>query len=269
MKTNVVSLAAPVLTLLLLATSLLAQQPGAPGQPIGVGSAVIGHHVGKPPPHRDPNAPKFDLSFGGGTPRQLVDAVEAATGERVNVIINEADKDVQLPALKMRQVTVEDLFTALEQSSRKTVPQITGTYYTDFGGKGARHQYSMFNVSYGFTRVGTVWVFTNNQPVPLPDEALPRTRFYQLNPYLMENIKVEDITTAIQTAWKMMAQKEATPRATELKFHPETGLLIAVGDPIQVQVIDDVLNTLRPDLAIKAKPAAEAPAKTNKENAKP
>jgi hypothetical protein len=53
---------------------------------------------------------------------------------------------------------------------------------------------------------------------------------------------VDDITTAIQTGWKMMGDKE-TP---EISFHKETKLLIAVGEPDQLGVIDDVLKALQP-----------------------
>jgi hypothetical protein len=77
---------------------------------------------------------------------------------------------------------------------------------------------------------------------------------------------VEDITTAIKTAWSMMTKNNLGANrsgvGTELKFHKETGLLIAVGDPREVQVIDDVLAALRPDLAPKPK-AGASPVKTN------
>ena len=64
-------------------------------------------------------------------------------------------------------------------------------------------------------------------------------RFYQLTPYL-ETYKVEDITTAIQTGWKMLG--ETNPPT--ISFHKDTKLLIAVGEPSKLQLIDSVLQQL-------------------------
>jgi hypothetical protein len=248
MKMKILSLALFQIVGLLLTTMTCLAQPRVPGNPAGAGYAL------QQPPRTD--GPKFDMDFGGGTPRQLVDAIEKATGAPLNAIIPEQDKDVLLPAVKVRQVTIDDFFLAMEQSSVRQEAQVTGTYFSDFGGAGSRSQYTMVNTSCGFHRTGDLWVFTNKRATPLPDVVAVKTRFYQLEPFFPQHT-VEDITTAIQTAWKMMAEnKMATTGAkTDLKFHKETGLLIAVGDPAQVQVIDDVLLALRPDLAFRLKPS--------------
>jgi hypothetical protein len=65
---------------------------------------------------------------------------------------------------------------------------------------------------------------------------------YLLTPYLDRGLTVDDITTAIQTGWKMLGYSP-TP---ELSFHKETKLLIAVGDPNQLETIDRVLSALNP-----------------------
>jgi hypothetical protein len=51
---------------------------------------------------------------------------------------------------------------------------------------------------------------------------------------------VDDITTAIQIGWKMAG---VTP-SPELDYHKETKLLIAYGEPDQLQTIEDVLQAL-------------------------
>jgi len=282
MKTKILSLASLFTAMVLSGEVCIAQSPQPPPtslpnafppkpQPSGVPPGVpvmqpgVPRTAGLAEPSRREEAPLFDLEFGGGTPQQLVAAIEKATGEPLNAIIPEQDKDVLLPALRMRQVTVSDLFAAMEQSSRRTEMYVTGTYYSGFAGSQA--QYSQQNTSFGFRKVGTVWVFSNNKVTPPPDLVSVKTRFYQLEPYLVGNAvrpgnTVEDITTAIQTAWKMMENKQVRKNATtELKFHKETGLLIAVGDAVQVQMIDDVLSALRPDLATGLPPAE--PRKTN------
>jgi hypothetical protein len=61
-----------------------------------------------------------------------------------------------------------------------------------------------------------------------------------LSPYLDRGFTVDDITTAIQTGWKM-AGEMPTP---ELNYHKETKLLIAYGEPNKLQTIQQVLQTL-------------------------
>src|SRR5262245_55815339 len=76
---------------------------------------------------------RFDLSFPGGTPASLINAIEKASQQHVNAVIPDQYASIQLPPLKMQAVTVSELFNALQQASRKTVKYVTGTY---FGGLG-------------------------------------------------------------------------------------------------------------------------------------
>src|ERR1035437_1050455 len=64
---------------------------------------------------------KFNLDFPGGTPKELVAAIEKAMGKPLNAIIPTEDADLQMPPLKMNDVVVPQLFAALESASRKTV----------------------------------------------------------------------------------------------------------------------------------------------------
>jgi hypothetical protein len=63
-----------------------------------------------------------------------------------------------------------------------------------------------------------------------------------LGPYL-ETYKVEDITTAVQTGWKMLGD----PSPPTLNFHKDTKLLIAVGELERLKLIDSVLAELSGD----------------------
>jgi hypothetical protein len=65
-------------------------------------------------------------------------------------------------------------------------------------------------------------------------------RFYQLAPYLEAGYKVEDITTTIETGWKMLG----ITRPPELTYHKDTKVLIAVSDADKLKTIDDVLKQL-------------------------
>ena len=185
---------------------------------------------------------RFDLDFSGGTPADLVKAIETATGKSMNAIIPTDDADVQLPALKMNDVVVPRLFDALEAASRQTV-----AYQTSFGRSFNGGSYSQMETDYGFKTTGnpvtdsSIWYFYANKPSLPPlvsTEAV--CKFYQLQPYLNHGFTVDDITTAIQTGWKM-AGVTSPP---ELNYHKETNLLIAFGKPDDLATIQNVLDTL-------------------------
>jgi len=183
---------------------------------------------------------KFDLDFPGGTPGELVAAIQQATKRPLNAIIPTDRAAWKLPPIKMANVSVAQLFRALEQASQGT--EVVSA------GNGA---YSYKEVSYGFRSDrpaeepdDTIWFFYVKDGARIPKLS----RFYLLTPYLDAGLTVDDITTAIQTGWKMRG--EATPPA--LSFHKETKLLIAVGDGGGLDTIDAVLRALD---AVKAKPA--------------
>jgi hypothetical protein len=171
---------------------------------------------------------KFDLDFPGGSPNELVAAIQKAMGRPLNAIVPSDFAGQQLPPLKMKGVDIAQLFQALEQANQTN------------------------SAIFGFKTIGTVsddsvWYFYFRG-------ASKTSKFYLLTPYLDRGLTVDDITTAIQTGWKM-AGISPTPA---LSFHKETKLLIAVGDPYQLQTIDQVLGALgTPTPATKAKPDPE------------
>jgi hypothetical protein len=194
----------------------------------------------KTPPKTDsaPALTKFNLDFPGGTPTELVKAIEKATGKSLNAIIPTEDADIQLPPLKMNDVVAPQLFYALRAASGKTV-----TVQNQVFGSG----YSQVTTDYGFETSDrpitdtSIWYFHADKPSLPPVVSTEKIcRFYSLAPYLDRGFKVDDITTAIQTGWKM-ADVTSPP---ELDYHKETKLLIAFGEPNELDTIHDVLNTL-------------------------
>jgi hypothetical protein len=197
-------------------------------------------------PQPAPDLPKFDLDFPGGTPDQLVEAITQQI-PILNVIVPSEHKEVKLPAMKMRNVNVKQLFEALEAANQKTIP-----YQTAVGPQGP-FQVSERVITVGFrTREPiteeSVWHFYVTKP---PTMDHPKSvRYYQLNPYLTE-FKIDDITTAIQAGWKMLGEAE-TPK---MNFHEDTKLLIAVGQSGQLALIDMVLSELHKALSPETKEA--------------
>ena len=199
-------------------------------------------------PNESGKLAKFNLDFPGGTPAQLVKAIEKATGKPLNAIIPIEYVGEQLPPLKMSNVDVPRLFQALKLASVRQVQYETGSYFG--GGMMGGAAYATYSSSYGFKTENpetddSVWYFyEDNPPKPPQHQSTPAKscRFYQLAPYLERGLTVDDITTAIQTGWKMMG--ETSP--PEISFHKETKLLIAVGEPDKLGVIDNVLGALQP-----------------------
>lgn len=180
---------------------------------------------------------KFNLDFPGGTPAELVKAIEKATGKPMNTIVSDEDANVQLPPLKMSRVDVAQLFQALEASGRKDA----SVYNQGFGSYSQQTIGDSFRTASGNLSDDSIWYFHVAKPTLPPVISSQKIcQFYSLAPYLDRGFTVDDITTAIQAGWKMAG---VTP-PPELNYHKETKLLIAFGEPDKLQTIQDVLNTL-------------------------
>ncbi len=227
---------------LLVAASALGQPAVTPPAPAAVSSRPVRGSDPYATGNEAPKLTKFNLDFSGGTPKQLVAAIEKATGRPLNVVIPDEYADESIPALRMTQVTAAELFRAMEMASVKTE-----SYPAPVG----FNSYQQINTSISFQTLGaatddSIWYFRGR--VKKPDLTARNTkpapakvsRFYALTPYLEQGLKVEDITTAVQTGWKMLGDTE-TPN---ISYHKETKLLIAVGEAEKLETIDAVLKAL-------------------------
>src|SRR5207247_9160320 len=117
-------------------------------------------------------------------------------------------------------------------------------------------------ISYGFRSQGkpsddAVWNFYVEKP-PTANYVIPMVcRFYSLARYIESGTTVDDITTAIKTGAQMLGEG-AGPT---ISFHKDTKLLIAVGEPSKLEIIDSVLRAL--DSQMQRPPALPAPARLN------
>jgi hypothetical protein len=198
---------------------------------------------------------KIDLDFSGGTPGELVRAIEKASGQPLNAIVPDEFRSLRLPALRMSQVTVPQLFEALEAASQKQIAFSSGSY-SSFGGGPAggtpRHIVERFQSTYGFKTQGpphgeSIWYFYHSTPTTLPEPKV--CRFWQLGPYL-DQYSIDDITTAIRTGWQMLDETSAPI----LNFHKDTKLLIGTGTVEHLQAVDSVLAELTPKTRPQSQP---------------
>jgi len=111
-------------------------------------------------------------------------------------------------------------------------------------------QYSTWETKYGFRTSderpseNSIWYFYYQSPPPpaQPEREIPPIRSFrcwQLGPTL-ESFTIEDITTAIETTWKMLGS-DPLPK---MSFHKETKLLIVVGTEKDLSVVNGVLEQL-------------------------
>lgn len=194
---------------------------------------------------------RFDLDFPGGNPLDLVKAIEKAMGRPVNVIIGNEylNGEVQIPPIKLWHVNAVQLFNAIQESSTKTLPYVTGTY---FGPNGKQTKsFSLFNSSYGFKASNetknddTVWTFFYNKREPEPTEpTVPEMmqicRFYPMSDCLLDH-SIDDISTAMKTGFNLLG--EGVPK---FSYHAETKLLIVVGTTEQHKLIESLFEALTP-----------------------
>jgi hypothetical protein len=213
--------------------------PPQPPRPPGVGGGGGGGNGERAPLSR------FNLDFPGGTPKELVVAIQKALGKPLNAIIPDELAATKLPALKMNDVDVAQLFQALAAASRKSEAVVSGNY-SPLGGT----SYQIAETSCGFrqgsegrTTDETIWYFYAQKPAFPPFASSAKVcRFYSLAPYLDRGTSVDDITTAIETGWKMLGE----PSPPTISFHKDTKLLIAVGEPTKLETISAVLTALEP-----------------------
>lgn len=224
------------LGLLVLTASVLPAQSPAPVAPAPTAPVA--------------NLTRFDLEFGGGTPAALVAAIEKSSRRPLNAIIPVEYADWKLPPLKMKNVDAAQLFRALAEAS----PTVQ-----DRGGMVAPVRFGFRTVESRPLDDASIWFFFVDGPfttgafnVTGPTQ---QTRFWLLTPYLQSGLSVDDITTAIQTAWKMRGGTERT----SLSFHQETKLLIAVGYPVGLETVDLALRALLPPTRTAPPAAGTAP----------
>ncbi|MBI1176594.1 hypothetical protein GC207_04060 [bacterium] len=254
-----------------------AQQPGesqslrryatdpATGRPITVKDQQFATDpvTGQPIPVKDPNK-HFDLEFNGGTPKEFVEAINAQSGLKVNVIIPKEEAEAQLPAVDVANVTIPQLFEAVTAANDKKTNFITGMYFTGPPTRGvgsqATPQWQSGRIVQGFKTndnpptQDSIWYFFTDRPAGPPEiqqKEDSTVQVYQLARLLAKGYTIDDITTAIKTAWQML-DSSVQP---EMKYHSDTGLLVARGTIVQLTLIRDVMAQLDQGRAVRQEPA--------------
>jgi len=161
----------------------------------------------------------FDLAFPGGPPAKLVEAIEKASGQKLNVLLPPNLSTSAIPRMELRSVNVSTVFNSL-------------------------NLVLMQDENLRWFPVDNVWILQSGS------ERRSSQVFYV--GHLLTKFKVEDITTAIQTTWQLAGKGSKA----ELKYHQDTQLLIALANQAQLETVSEVLRELQRALA-PAGPAME------------
>jgi hypothetical protein len=171
-------------------------------------AAEVGEAVGKGRGSFDAKTETFDLVFSGGPPAKLVEAMEKARGQKLNVLLPPNLSGSAIPRMELRSVTVATVFTSLNQILVR-------------------------DENMRWFQVDNVWILQSGS------ETRNSQVFYV--GHLLSKFKVEDITTAIQTTWKLAGKDSKA----ELKYHEDTQLLIALANKSQLETVTEVLRELQ------------------------
>lgn len=169
----------------------------------------------------------ISVEFEGGTVRDYVAKIRRA-GENINIMVDDAAGALLLPAVELQNVMLQDALLILEdmQSEDQSLLISVDTFQT-----------GPIEISAPVHRI-VARVHSTPQP---PSE----TSVWTVVSLLANEVNAEDILSAIETA--MGLQEDLG--APEIRFHEQTGLIIARAHPQQLQAIDDVIHRLQDGLA--------------------
>jgi len=204
-----------------------------------------------PGPSESTTLLNFDLDFPGGTPKELIAAIQKASGRPLNAIVPEEFADTKLPTLKMKNVNVLQLFQALRGAGEKHEDLGPGT----LGGQRAYSVYGFRASLEGAVSDDSIWYFYAEKPKNAPQPVPKVCRFYPLARYLESGTTVDDITTAIKTGAKLLGEGTGP----DISLHKDTKLLLAVGEPSKLEIIDSVLRAMDSQRPIPSPARSNAP----------
>jgi hypothetical protein len=155
-----------------------------------------------------------DIDFSGGSIRDFVVAIQEESGVTPNVILSATASELVIPPVSLRSVSIGNLIMALEG-----LQEVAG--------------YKIMVVP-ARDDLMTVSAIRVREPNPKMSMA------FDLKSIFERGYSIDDIVTAIETAWKM----QAASHDAELKFHKETNLLLAVGSRDDLRTVEAILETI-------------------------
>jgi len=159
--------------------------------------------------------PRIDIDFPGGTMVEFGRYLQEALGKPPSLILSQEAEQVELPPIRLHAVTVREAMMGIERLQ----------------------QLGPFSLSIQDSKGGVVTVRAERLKY-----LWPITSVFDVGRTFSGDIKVDDVVTAIQTVWSMQSDEQR--QKPELRYHPETRLLIVKGMPNDIAVAREVVNEL-------------------------
>ncbi len=196
--------------------------------------AAAGQPGEQPPPQRQrpekPALPVIDLSFPGGTVLDYVAAVRKANPE-ANIVTDPEAALIPMPAVALRRVTVPAALAVLRNRSvndGRTVVELSVEEVPVFSPE-ERPTYQVQARTSGAGRA------------PPPNRS---TKVWTVSSLLVGDLTSRKLLSAVETAVEVVG---SDPRP-DVRFHEDTGLVIARGSPDQIAAIAEVIDQLTESL---------------------
>lgn len=176
-----------------------------------------------------------DLDFHGGTATQYIEALREAAGDQVNVVVMEFVGEVTIPQVRLRSVDFasaigilqgeenEDAQRLVRLSVRDIGPELVGSARGDAAGR------RVYKVTAEIRRKG-------------PNRDEKASNIWSVADLLQNGFTVDEISTAISSALDLMFDGF---EPASVRFHEETGLIMAHGQWDEVELIENVIEQLR------------------------
>lgn len=197
---------------------------------------------------------RFDLELADATPAQeVIELISKQLGHPVNVVWSGDSTSALLPALRLHQVTLREFLGAVTAVGRTEMRLgRAGFEFSEIPEAANVYTFSVIPpvpTPSPFTLAQGGAVNRINGGVQLAAPSTPATpakisQFFDLSVLLDDELKIEDITTAIRTAWTAAADG-AEPPTEALRYHLETQLLIATDIPERLKIVENIVDLLR------------------------
>jgi len=168
---------------------------------------------------------KVNINFKGGSIQDLLDQVRNENDVHPNVVISPEAMNIILPPINLKSVSIDQIMIGIEKL-------------------GSLNEYELgVTINPGIISVRAYHVSSRKAIVKRP----PSLRIFCLKPLLEMGYKVEDIVTALETAFAMSSEDGAA----KLKYHSETALLIVNGYMNHLVAMENIMDSLSRAQSVK------------------
>jgi hypothetical protein len=157
----------------------------------------------------------IDIDFPGGKIPDYLRVIEQQNGVKPNVVVSKVAAELVLPPIRLKTVTVKDAVMAIE----------------------ALQWIDTYRIHIDSRNPSVLTIIAESQA---SGSGMSSVQVFSVKTLLEDSVRIEDIVTAIETAWIMRSQQVSA----KLKYHEETKLLIAVGNRDDLRTVENVLRAL-------------------------